>query len=185
MGTAIARRMIYIVKSVYERILYAQTGINFCRISFQYYLYFDTHENNQTFFFFGVGIGILNGILKTLLAAKPPEYCYQTAIQFILIQVFMICFFGVVTAIICAIVFSRMPRHFKGITFYLNHWGVEKRGDGIDFSTPWKKVLELKENNKFLFLYIAENAAYVFQNRMFSNTLEMEEFKSFIESKLT
>jgi len=135
-------------------------------------------------FFFAVAIGILGGLLNTFLIEKPAEHWYQPTIQFILAPLFMICFFTIFITIISAIVYNRMRKHFKGITFHFNHWGIEKRGDGVDFSTPWRKALKLKENNKFLFLYIGENTAYIFQKRMFSHVTELEEFKDFLASKL-
>lgn len=135
-------------------------------------------------FFFGIAIGILNGLLNTFLIVKPVTHWYQPVIQFTLVPLFMICFFTTVITVVCAIIYNRMRKHFKGIIFYFNHWGIEKKGDGVDFSTPWKKALKMKENNKFIFLYIGENDAYIFQKRMFNDTIELEKFKDSLASKL-
>lgn len=135
-------------------------------------------------FTYGITIGILSGLLNTVFTDKPMAYWYQHVIQFIMVPLFMICFFTVFITIISAIIYYRMRKLFTGVTFYFNHWGIEKRGDGFTFSTPWRQVLKVKENNAFLFLYIKENAAYVFQKRMFANANEVEEFKDFLSSKM-
>ena len=74
--------------------------------------------------------------------------------------------------------------HLKNVTYKFTHWGMEKTGNGIEFTRPWRGFQKYIETKSFFLLYIADADAHFIQKRMFKNSEEIDEFRNFLDENI-
>ena len=134
-------------------------------------------------FIFAIIVGLLNAILNTLPIAG--KIIWYVAIgQFLLLPFFLIMFFIIVGALITFLLMILKPKLFTKIKITFTHWGMEKKGDTINYSSPWSKFIKYKETKKYFFLYISDKEPHLVQKRMFESKTQLENFRIFISDRI-
>jgi len=126
----------------------------------------------------------LLGLSNLFLLPKTDEKWYVTVLQVITPLLFPVIFLFAGTFILCVLMMVIKPNNFKNIIYEFTHWGMFKKGKGIEYSRSWRDFIKLKETKSFIFLYTTENDAHVIQKRMFRDTDEMENFKKFADQNI-
>jgi hypothetical protein len=135
-------------------------------------------------FLFSVILGTVNSLLNLASPLKHEIVWYQLILQALVLPLFFVAFFFVFITLGVFLLIKFRANHFKNITYYFSHWGMEKTGNGMKFTTPWSKFIKFQESSNFIFLYITKNDAHIIQKRMFENNEEIQSFKQFISKHI-
>jgi len=131
-------------------------------------------------FIFLTIVSLLNAILNSVVSPNKKVIWHVVVGQFILLPAFLFMFLIVVGALITFLLMTLKPKLFSKTTLIFTHWGMEKTGEIINYSTPWSKFIKYKETKNYIFLYISDKESHVVQKRMFKESEELEHFKNFI-----
>jgi len=132
-------------------------------------------------YYFILGMPLLLGLFSVFFTH---ENWRHTVFDFFLLIMLPILFFYVGTFILSCLIMLIKPSLVRNITYEFNHWGMVKKGIGIDYSNPWRSFTKLRETKYFLLLYISENDAHIIQKRMFPTNAELETFKEFADQNI-
>ncbi len=138
----------------------------------------------KKFYYLIPGILVLSGLLNFFLDTKKSSYSIGLIVQFLFPILLFLIFLFVGIFILCLIVQLIKPNYFKNINYEFTHWGMFKKGIGFEYSSPWSKILKMKETKSFFLLYVSENDAHIVQKRMFKNEEEINNFKSLVIEKI-
>lgn len=93
------------------------------------------------------------------------------------------CFYFALSFIICLLLKIFNPGLFSRFTYQVSHWGIYKKNEQVDYSSPWRNIISFKETKSWLLLYISEGSALVIEKKTFPNKQELEALSAFIKSK--
>jgi len=127
---------------------------------------------------------LLSGILDFTLSEQNTMSLLFAILKAFYLPVFLILFFGIGMTIFSIVLYKLKPKVFKGTEYKFNHWGMEKTGSDIDTPVSWSKIIKYNESSKFIFLFLNNNHAHIVQKRMFDNSIDLENFKDFIETRI-
>ena len=123
-------------------------------------------------------------VILTILSFSNGINWYQLIFQLISIPFFFIAFVFGLTTLGMTILKLTQPFRYQDNTYSFTHWGMEKTGNGVEFTRPWRNFLKFRESNNFIYLYISENDAHIIQKRMFNDKYEEECFKQFVTENI-
>lgn len=136
-------------------------------------------------FLFSAIAGLANALLNAFGVPHKNLIWYVFIVQFLSLPVFLILFLVVAGTLITILLMLLKPRLFTKTTLTFTHWGMEKKGEIINYSAPWSKFMKFTETKKNLFLYISDNEAHVVQKRMFEDNTQLENFKAFLSERIS
>lgn len=148
--------------------------------------YFQTSRMKlmRRLFLFSIIVSIFSALLDFSSTLRSVITWYRFIFNFLFYPLFLLAFFFVLITIGAVLLMTLRPDHFKDVTYYFTHWGMEKIGKGIEFTRPWSKFLRFRESSHFIFLYITENDAHIIQKRMFKSNQDLQNFKQFIAHQI-
>lgn len=135
----------------------------------------------RKFYYLILGMPLLLSLLDVFFIHQNWRH---TVFDFLLGITFPILFFYVGTFILSCLIMLIKPSLVRNITYEFNHWGMVKKGGGIEYSRPWRSFEKLRETKYILLLYISENDAHIIQKRMFPTHAELETFKEFADQNI-
>jgi len=135
----------------------------------------------KIWFLFGIAIGTFSFLSDTVLSPEPVTNWYSPLFSFLFMPLFFICFFGIMGTILSRVLYKSNGKQFKNASYQFTHWGIDKTGNDVELSIPWRKVIKVKENKNFFFLFTSPNDAQIIQKKNFADDTQLSDFRRLLE----